>query len=37
MRIRNPWGCYQWTGKFADGDKAWDDYNGLKGELDYEF
>jgi hypothetical protein len=37
MRIRNPWGQGEWTGKFADEDEAWDDYKGLKEKLNYVF
>ena len=37
VRIRNPWGQGEWTGKFADEDEAWDDYKGLKEKLNYVF
>jgi hypothetical protein len=37
IRIRNPWGTGEWTGKFADEDEAWDDHKGLKEKLDYAF
>ena len=37
IRIRNPWGQGEWTGKFADEDEAWDDHKGLKEKLDYVF
>ena len=37
IRIRNPWGQGEWTGKFADEDEAWDDYKGLKEKLNYVF
>jgi hypothetical protein len=35
MRIRNPWGHGDWTGKFADEDEAWDDNKGLREKLNY--
>ena len=35
MRIRNPWGHGEWTGKFADEDEAWDDNKGLREKLNY--
>lgn len=35
VRIRNPWGHAEWTGKFADEDEAWDDHKGLKEKLKY--
>lgn len=35
MRIRNPWGSAEWTGKFADEDECWDDHKGLKDTLNY--
>lgn len=37
IRIRNPWGQAEWTGKFCDDDEAWDDNKGLKDKLDYKF
>jgi hypothetical protein len=37
IRIRNPWGHGEWTGKFADEDEAWDDHKGLKEKLNYVF
>ena len=37
VRIRNPWGQGDWTGKFCDEDEAWDDYKGLKEKLNYTF
>jgi len=37
IRIRNPWGSGEWTGKFADEDDAWDDHKGLKEKLNYTF
>lgn len=37
IRIRNPWGQGEWTGKFADEDEAWDDHKGLKEKLKYTF
>jgi len=37
IRIRNPWGQGEWTGKFADEDEAWDDHKGLKEKLKYVF
>jgi calpain, invertebrate len=37
VRIRNPWGQGEWTGKFADEDEAWDDHKGLKEKLNYVF
>lgn len=37
IRIRNPWGNVEWTGKFADEDEAWDDHKGLKEKLNYVF
>mmetsp|Transcript_5113 Transcript_5113/g.3778 ORF Transcript_5113/g.3778 Transcript_5113/m.3778 type:complete len:100 (-) Transcript_5113:1587-1886(-) len=37
MRIRNPWGLAEWSGKFADEDDAWDDCKGLKDDLNYVF
>jgi hypothetical protein len=37
IRIRNPWGHGEWTGKFADEDEAWDDHKGLKDKLNYVF
>ena len=37
IRIRNPWGHGEWTGKFADEDEAWDDHKGLKDKLQYVF
>tara|TARA_B110000305_G_C19439053_1_gene640737 strand:+ start:193 stop:1578 length:1386 start_codon:yes stop_codon:yes gene_type:complete len=37
IRIRNPWGQGEWTGKFADEDEAWDDHKGLKEKLNYVF
>jgi calpain len=37
VRIRNPWGHGEWTGRFADEDEAWDDYKGLKEKLNYNF
>jgi len=37
IRIRNPWGYGEWTGRFADEDEAWDDAKGLKEELNYDF
>ena len=37
IRIRNPWGYGEWTGRFADEDEAWDDAKGLKEELKYQF
>jgi len=35
IRIRNPWGHGEWSGKFADEDEAWDDHKGLKEKLNY--
>ena len=37
VRIRNPWGSGDWTGKFCDEDEAWDDHKGLKDKLNYQF
>jgi hypothetical protein len=37
IRIRNPWGRGEWSGKFADEDEAWDDHKGLKEKLNYQF
>jgi hypothetical protein len=37
IRIRNPWGQGEWTGKFCDDDEAWDDNKGLKEKLNYQF
>ena len=37
VRIRNPWGSGEWTGKFSDEDEAWDDHKGLKDRLNYQF
>lgn len=37
VRIRNPWGSGDWTGKFCDEDEAWDDFKGLKEKLNYQF
>ena len=38
IRIKNPWGQAEWTGRFADDDEAWDDHKGLKEKLDnYQF
>jgi len=37
VRIRNPWGYGEWTGRYADEDEAWDDSKGLKEELNYQF
>lgn len=37
IRIRNPWGYGEWTGRYADEDEAWDDSKGLKDELNYQF
>ena len=37
IRVRNPWGSGEWTGKFADEDEAWDDHKGLKEKLNYQF
>lgn len=37
IRVRNPWGHAEWTGKFADEDEAWDDHKGLKEKLNYVF
>jgi hypothetical protein len=37
IRIRNPWGHAEWSGKFADEDEAWDDHKGLKEKLNYQF
>jgi calpain len=37
IRIRNPWGYGEWTGRYADEDEAWDDSKGLKEELNYKF
>ena len=37
VRIRNPWGSGDWTGKFCDEDEAWDEYKGLKEKLNYQF
>lgn len=37
IRIRNPWGQGEWTGKFCDDDEAWDDNKGLKERLNYTF
>ena len=37
IRIRNPWGQGEWTGKFCDDDEAWDDNKGLKEKLNYTF
>lgn len=37
IRIRNPWGYAEWTGRYADEDEAWDDSKGLKEELNYAF
>ena len=37
IRIRNPWGQGEWTGKFCDDDEAWDDNKGLKDKLNYQF
>ena len=37
IRIRNPWGHGEWSGKFADEDEAWDDHKGLKDKLNYQF
>jgi hypothetical protein len=35
IRIRNPWGHGEWSGKFSDEDEAWDDHKGLKDRLNY--
>lgn len=37
LRIRNPWGQGEWTGKFCDDDEAWDEHKGLKEKLNYQF
>jgi len=37
VRVRNPWGSGEWTGKFSDEDEAWDDHKGLKDKLNYQF
>jgi hypothetical protein len=37
IRIRNPWGFGEWSGRYADEDEAWDDSKGLKEELNYQF
>jgi len=37
IRIRNPWGFGEWTGRYADEDEAWDDSKGLKEALNYVF
>ena len=37
IRIRNPWGFGEWTGRYADEDEAWDDSKGLKDALNYVF
>ena len=37
VRVRNPWGFGEWTGRYADEDEAWDDSKGLKDALNYVF
>ena len=36
IMLRNPHGCGEWTGRWADGSAEWKAHPEVKAELDYE-
>jgi len=37
IQLRNPWGKFEWTGKWADNDAAWDEHPNVKQQLNPTF
>lgn len=37
LKIRNPWGSTEWTGRWSDGSKEWMDWMDALGPLDHSF
>mmetsp|Transcript_7006 Transcript_7006/g.17882 ORF Transcript_7006/g.17882 Transcript_7006/m.17882 type:complete len:470 (-) Transcript_7006:265-1674(-) len=36
LKLRNPWGTFEWKGAWSDGSKEWSDHPGIKREVDYK-
>jgi hypothetical protein len=36
LKIRNPWGQFEWKGDFSDKSPMWDTYPGLKEKVDFK-